>query len=198
MQYSITSIGCGFHVHLVPAVVQQLARFDWRIMSSGQPAVAEPFVTVWKYCHIVEGSCQQHSKLSWPHETVIGSLQGTDWVLEPLFSGVCVCLCHCWSQPWALQKWMNRSRCNFVCGLVRSRGTVNYWCARVRWVVHIGTSWWIWLQWHTGCSEAECSAVSAAADTQCSWLSPDDRVVFAAYTPAQRPTHGEWLAPTGE
>jgi len=33
-------------------------------------------------------------------------------------SMVCLSVWLCSSQPWAMQKWLNRSRCHFVCGMM--------------------------------------------------------------------------------
>jgi len=56
-----------------------------------------------------------------------------------MWYGIFVCVCVCLAQPWALQKWLNRSRCRLGCWLVLAQWTTLYIA------VHIGTIWQIWI-----------------------------------------------------
>jgi len=53
----------------------------------------------------------------------------------PMFRGLCprvsLCVCICWTQPWAVRKRINRSRCHLGYGLGNAQGTMYYVWAQI-------------------------------------------------------------------
>ena len=45
-------------------------------------------------------------------------------LLLPMFLGLYICVCVCWSQQWAVLKQLNQSRCRLGCGLRLTHGTM--------------------------------------------------------------------------